>query len=298
MGKLCKKGIKIEEILDLYNQGLPPVQIAEQLGCCLVNITRRLKKNGVLFIRDYSLIRRSRTGRYSIDEDYFETIDTEGKAYFLGLMYSDGSVTKNQFYLKLKDEDVLQQFKQELNTEAPIKRIETPWDAYILQVSCQKLCSHLINQGCVPNKTKVIQVPKLKEDLYRHFIRGFFDGDGCLQLQDKIYHCRFDLTSASLQFLKQLRPIITAKAKTNGSLQKETKYDVWHLNYSGHQVVQIMDWLYKCSHFYLKRKHDKYLILKQYQVRGKLGELLGSPEVGNQQPSIPLTKDEGSETNS
>jgi hypothetical protein len=201
-------------------------------------------------------------------------------------MYSDGSVAKNKFYLKLKDEDVVQQFKQELKTEAPIRRIETPRDAYILQVSCQRLCNHLINQGCVPNKTRVIQVPKLREDLYRHFIRGFFDGDGCLQLQDKIYRCRFDLTSASLQFLEQLRPIITAKAKTNGSLQKETKYDVWHLNYSGHQVVQIMDWLYKDSHFYLKRKHDKYLILKQYQVRGKSGELLGSPEVGNQQPSL------------
>lgn len=286
MGKLGKKGIKIERILDLYNQGIPPVQIAEQLGCCTVNITRRLKKSGISFVRDYSSIRRSRAGRYSIDEDYFETIDTEGKAYFLGLMYSDGSVTKNQFYLKLKDEDVIQQFKQELKTEAPIRRIETPWDAYILQVSCQRLCNHLIKQGCVPNKTRVIQVPELREDLYRHFIRGFFDGDGCLQLQDKIYRCRFDLTSASLQFLEQLRPIITAKAKTNGSLQKETKYDVWHLNYSGHQVVQIMDWLYKDSHFYLKRKHDKYLILKQYQVRGKSGELLGSPEVGNQQPSL------------
>ena len=296
MGKLGKKGIKLEEILELYNQGLPPVQIAEHFGCCTVNITRRLKKSGIPFVRDYSTVRRSRLGRYNINEDYFENINTEGKAYFLGLMYSDGSVSKNQFYIKLKDEDVIQQFKQELKTEAPIRRIEFPWSAYILEVSCQKLCNHLIKQGCVPNKTRVIQVPKLREDLYRHFIRGFFDGDGCLQLQDKIYHCRFDLTSASLQFLEQIRPIITAKAITNGGLNKESKYDVWHLSYSGHQVIQIMNWLYEDSHFYMKRKYDKYQILKQYQVRGKSGELLGNPEVGNQQPSTPLTKCEGSET--
>lgn len=264
MGKLGKKGIKLEEILDMYNQGLPPVQIAEHFGCCCANITRRLKKAGIPFKRSYSTVRYNRTNRYIVDENYFKDIDTEGKAYFLGLMYSDGSVSQNQFYLKLKDEGVIQQFKQELKAETPIRRIEKPWDAYILEVSCKRLCQHLINQGCVPNKTRVIQVPKLREDLYRHFIRGFFDGDGCLQLQDKIYHCRFDLTSASLQFLEQLRPIITAKALTNGSLQKETNYDVWHLNYSGHQVSQILDWLYKDSHFYMKRKHDKYLILKQY----------------------------------
>ena len=100
--------------------------------------------------------------------------------------------------------------------------------------------------------------------MYRHFIRGFFDGDGCLQLQDKIYHCRFDLASASKEFLEGVRPIITAHAKTNGHLGKEAKYDVWHLNYSGHQVVQILDWLYKDSKYYLIRKYNKYQILKSY----------------------------------
>lgn len=264
MGKLGKKGIKIEKILEMYNQGINPIQIAEALGCTHSNIGHRLKKAGIAFKRDYSLVRHSRNGRYAVDESYFETIDTEGKAYFLGLMYSDGSVMERGFYLKLKDEDVIQQFKEELHAEAPIRRIETPWDAYIIQIYSQKLCLHLINQGCVPNKTRVIQVPSLRSDLYRHFIRGFFDGDGCLQLNDKIYHCSFDLTSASLQFLEQLRPIITAKAKTNGSIQKENNYNVWHLRYGGHQVVQIMDWLYENSHFYMKRKYDKYQILKQY----------------------------------
>lgn len=293
-----KKGIKLETILELYNQGLNPIRIAEIVGCSHVNIGKRLKKAGVIFKRDYSKSRHNRVGRYKIDDTYFEKIDTEGKAYFLGLMYSDGSVWENQFYLKLKDEDVIQQFKQELRTEAPIRRIDTYQDAYILTISCKKLCVQLVDLGCVPNKTRVIQVPKLRDDLYRHFIRGFFDGDGCLQLQDKIYHCRFDITCASKAFLEQLRPLISKHAKTNGYLGKETNFDVWHLNYSGHQVVTILDWLYNNSHFYLKRKFVKYRLLKEYQVRGKQGELLESPEVGNQQPSLPLTKQEGSETNS
>ena len=107
------------------------------------------------------------------------------------------------------------------------------------------------------NKTNEAAFPNtLPEIYYKDFVRGIFDGDGCLQLQDKIYHCRFDLTSASKEFLEEIRPIITAHAKTNGYLGKETKYDVWHLNYSGHQVVQILDWLYNDCNIALKRKQN------------------------------------------
>ena len=264
-----KKGIEIEKILELYNKGLQTVEIAEQLNCNISNITRRLRKVGIEPKRDYSKHRYSRLGRHSINEDFFNEIDNEAKAYFLGLMYSDGSVTDTQFYLKLKDEDIIIKFKECLESSAPIqRRYNGNYDAYCLTISSKKSCSNLIKWGCIPNKTRSIQLPKLREDLYRHFIRGFFDGDGCLQLQDKIYHCRFDLTSASKQFLEQLRPIITNIARTNGCLRKETKYDVWHLNYTGHQVADILDWLYKDSNFYLKRKHDKYQILKtNYNIK-------------------------------
>ena len=113
-------------------------------------------------------------------------------------MYSDGSVSKNTFYLKLKDEDIILKFRDALECDYPVRKISYGGhDAYILEIHSQTSCNNLIKQGCFINKSKIIRLPKLKEDLYRHFIRGFFDGDGCLQLQDKIYHCRFDLTSAS-----------------------------------------------------------------------------------------------------
>lgn len=261
-----KKGITLESIIELYNQNLTIVEIAEKLGCSYSNIGKRLKKAGISYKRDYSKRRLpSRVNRHKINEDFFETINSESKAYFLGLMYSDGSVSRNTFYLKLKDEDIILKFRDALECDYPVKRISYGgYDAYILVVNSQTSCNNLIKQGCFINKTKIIRLPKLKEDLYKHFIRGFFDGDGCLQLQDKIYHCRFDLASASKEFLEDVRPIITTHAKTNGYLGKETNYDVWHLNYSGHQVVQILDWLYKDSNYYLIRKYNKYQILKSY----------------------------------
>ena len=268
--KKGKKNIDLQKIINLYTNGKTPVEIAEILGCCISNITRRLKKAGFEFKRDYSKTRYNRTNRYYVDDGYFDEINTPDKAYFLGLMCSDGSISNDKFYIKLTDEDILQKFKMYLQYEGFIKfkenhKLNPNWkNCYILTVSSKKLVSALCSFGCTPNKTRTLQLPQLSKHLYRHFIRGFFDGDGCLQLQDKIYHCRFDLTSASKTFLEQVRPIIAEHGKTFGSLNKETNHDVWHLSFSGHQVIKILNWLYEDTDLYLIRKYNKYLLLSSF----------------------------------
>ena len=109
-----KKNIKLEEIIELYNTYNNISVIAEKLGCCAANVCRRLKKAGVIISRDYTKRRESSREKTYVDESYFKEINTESKAYFLGLMYADGSVSKNTFYLKLKDEDIIQEFKKHL----------------------------------------------------------------------------------------------------------------------------------------------------------------------------------------
>lgn len=258
MGK--KLGIKIDELITLYNQGKTPVQIAEIYKCCISNITRRLKKAGISFKRDYSKVRYRRTGKHDIDINFFKTIDTEEKAYFLGLMYSDGSVSDNQFYLKLKDEDVVIKFKKALKCDYPIKHNEKPYYNYILQVSSKEMCNDLINLGCFKNKTKIIQFPNINPSLHNHFIRGFFDGDGCIRVGITKGKCSFDITSASYTFLIQLKTILEP-VTTHIGISKENKYDVWHLRCGGKQVQQLLNWLYKDSTVYMQRKYFKYQLL-------------------------------------
>lgn len=131
-----KKGIKLEEIIELHRQGLIPIRIAESLNCSSSNITRRLKKAGITPIRDYTSRKMpSRLNRHKVNEAFFDYIDTEAKAYFLGLMFSDGSVSRNQFYIKLKDEDILLKFRDALQCNYPILYREFPYKSYCLQVS-------------------------------------------------------------------------------------------------------------------------------------------------------------------
>lgn len=255
-----KLGIKIDELIALYNKGNTPAQIAELYGCCVSNITRRLKKAGIVFERNYSKTRYSRTNRHSIDINFFKVIDTEEKAYFLGLMYSDGSVSDNQFYLKLKDEDVIVKFKEALKCDYPIKHNEKPYYNYILQVSSKEMCKDLINLGCYKNKTKIIEFPNIDKSLYHHFIRGFFDGDGCIRVGDTKGKCIFDIASASYNFLIQLKNILNPIA-THIGISKETNYDVWHLRCGGKQIQQVLDWLYKDGTVYIQRKYFKYQLL-------------------------------------
>lgn len=260
-----RKNIDINTVVNLLESGKTLVEIAEIVGCSVSNIGKRLQRKGISFKRDYTKTRYKRTNRYSLDEHFFDFIDTEEKAYFLGLLYSDGSVSSNQFYLKMTDLDIIERLQRCLKTEIPIRTI-TPskesWkQSYILQVSSKYLCNKLSKWGCIPNKARFIRLPKINPPLISHFIRGFFDGDGCLQLNDKIYHCRLDIVSASKEFLEDLRPIIAEHGKTIGYLGKEKKYDVWHLNFSGHQVLSILEWLYKDATVYMQRKYNKYKLL-------------------------------------
>lgn len=255
-----KKGININQIVALYNEGKNASEIAEIVGCCPVNVTRRLRTVGINFKRDYSKTRHSRINRIPIDINFFKEINTEEKAYFLGIMFSDGSITHKQFYLKLKDSDVVYKFKKALKCGYSIRHNEFPYNNYILEVSCQEMCRDLIKLGCVPNKTRTIQFPNIPIDMYRHFIRGFMDGDGCIRVGETLGKCMFDMTSASYQFILQLKDVLTPYT-THIGIAKESKYDVWHLRCGGKQVKFLLEWLYKDSTVYMQRKYFKYQLI-------------------------------------
>lgn len=252
-----KKNIKLEDIISLYKIYGNTSIVADKLGCGVANVCNRLNKSGITTTKDSSKRRPSTREKLKVDEYFFKNIDTEAKAYFLGLMYADGSVSKNSFYLKLKDEDILQKFKTALKAENDIKLIG---NYYILSIHRQSMCKDLINNGCLPNKTRLIRFPELHKDLLRHFIRGFYDGDGSLILNINKYHNCLNFTSGSLEFLVQLQEVLKNVSITNGGISKETTHEVWHLRYGGKQVHIILNWLYQDSNLYIQRKYNKFLL--------------------------------------
>ena len=66
------KVINLESILELYNQGLQPIEIGEKLGYSNSTVLKYIRSAGIIYKRDYSKHRRNRLGRHLINENFFE----------------------------------------------------------------------------------------------------------------------------------------------------------------------------------------------------------------------------------
>ena len=114
----------------------------------------------------------------------FETIDTEEKAYWLGFLYADGSVssTDNRIELGLAEKDLrhIEKFRDFIGIQNKISyRASTKSYRYAFRsISCK---ADLIKQGCVPKKSLILNFPteyQVPKNFVKDFIRGYFDGDG------------------------------------------------------------------------------------------------------------------------
>lgn len=268
-----------ELIRTLYAQKHGAPYIAKQIGCKTGSVSYFLKKEGLQ--RSSSEAAK----KYNFNENFFETIDTEEKAYWLGFLYADGYVTsagKYSFYVGLsinsQDRDHLIKFNECLNSNVPIHdyisasgyKVGTPYSRLLL--SGETMYKNAIKQGVVEHKTDILKPPKLSKHLIRHFIRGYFDGDGCLT-----FHNKKKKTTVSTEFaikilstkemLDYFKDFIEENniAKIKRYYKRKPEQTVQSLEISGNQQVKsFTDLIYQDAHIYLDRKYKRYQILINY----------------------------------
>lgn len=144
-----------------------------------------------------------------LNESYFDEIDTPNKAYILGFLYADGYNNRinNSIVLSLSKEDreILEKISKEVGSNKPLfesdyvnKNDGTERHMLILTMASKHMCEALEKWGLTQNKTFTITFPDfLREDLIPHFVRGYFDGDGCAcSITDK-GRSRFQITLMS-----------------------------------------------------------------------------------------------------
>lgn len=161
-----------------------------------------------------------------INENYFENIDTNEKAYWLGFLYADGYIgninEKLQICLSIKDELHLDKFINCIEDELSKKRYYGPYKTSGKQVHWytrnKKIINDLINLGCTNKKSHNIRFPKLNsQDLNCAFLLGYFDGDGTTGKRHS------DITCGSKQFLEDIKNIFKIENKIQiRSLKYET----------------------------------------------------------------------------
>lgn len=167
-----------QEIIDLYLANQSTNKIAKKFDCSKSSICNILSKAG---------IKTRNWIKYSFNEQFFDKIDTEAKAWVLGLMYTDGNnrYRDNLMRLTMTDLDIIEKVKLALQATNPISsrpgRKIGYKTQYTLAISRQGLSDKLTALGCMPNKTHILNFPSetiLPIHLRSHFIRGILDGDG------------------------------------------------------------------------------------------------------------------------
>lgn len=219
--------------------------------------------------------------KYSFNEKYFEVIDNEQKAYWLGFLYADGYVYNDckrgkynvTITLKNTDKILLEQFKQDLNSNHPIKDIEitsrdNPSHACSLYIGNKKIVQDLIKLGCFQNKSKILKPPTLQQvplEYIPHFIRGYFDGDGSVFISNEkhwrhgtiteVIHYRFVGTPEMMEWIKNQINLKghLGEAHNHQSYTKELCYK------RRKKLVPFFTYLYKDATRYLKRKKDIFI---------------------------------------
>lgn len=175
-----------QEIIALYEGGAKQQQIADQFGCSRDTIYRILNRNGISR-RDTSKAHAV----YTCNEDYFAVIDTEEKAYWLGFLAADGFVNTSKgrwgVTLALRDKQHLEKLREHLEGTHPVNEFAVNkakgYYSARLHVCNEKMKNDLVAKGIVEKKTDKMTFPteeQVPKHLIRHYMRGYFDGDGSI----------------------------------------------------------------------------------------------------------------------
>ena len=163
-----------------------------------------------------------------INEHYFDNIDTSTKAYYLGLIYTDGCVCikkgncGDRYTLELglqsQDKYILDMLQQELNSHVKIRHryaceriilgVKTmSHDMDIYELTSRSIVEALINHNVVPRKSYSNIFPIVDDEFFFDFLRGAIDGDGCYYI-NKNNKLRVTLTSNSKKFLEYIQSVL------------------------------------------------------------------------------------------
>lgn len=251
-----------EKAINLYKSGLSLKNVAERLGYKSSNsIKNILIKHGIE--------RRSTAGyKEPFNEDFFEIIDTERKAYWLGFFMADGNVAERKnsqpvirIELQKKDRYILEELEKDFGVSNKIKNSRS---CYSLRVHSRKMFHDLNKYGIIPNKTKhetMDNIFNLSEDMIRHFIRGFFDGDGWIT--NTTSHGKRKGSRKCIGFvsnrrmLEQLQIYLNKKIGTRINKIQDREGCSMLLYSSKRDIEAIKNFIYLNATIYLKRKFEK-----------------------------------------
>lgn len=262
----------LQKQFELYKT---PTAISKATGIPRTNITRYAEKyniRSVIF---------NRKPKNDIDENYFETINTEHKAYWLGFIMADGYMYQkpNGFYefnikIKSTDYELIKNFAEDISFDVSKIKIQQKYRKDTLTEGCclrtanQIFCKNLLDKGIIPRKSGQEYIPEISNDLIPHFIRGFWDGDGSILFYPE-QKCNPKIATCCSMSFKIIEQINSFFEKNNIHFEKgeqKTKNEILYIlrsqNYNN--VCKFINLIYQDATIYLERKFNTAQQILEY----------------------------------
>lgn len=270
--KIITEELKQEIIKYYLSQPMTIKQVENKYELSHPTITKILKG-----IPKYT---KAKLNNPNMKEHFFQEINNETKAYFLGLLISDGNVFKDNtgrqasisITLNLKDEYMLEKFKEVLQANTSVSRDGRGCGQ--IAVRSNIMAEELAKYGVAPRKSYDTYLPQISNEMMPHLIRGIFDGDGSIMAKSSLNNDKHNRFLHSISFCgthRLMEDISNYIFKYLNLKQKPTVYDYKDRQLSELKMQNIEDiknfgdWMYNNSTIYLNRKKDIYNnFLKHY----------------------------------
>lgn len=273
-GKISFNEMQAEYICQQYfEEKKSMLNISKELSCSPQIIARTIRETG----REPRKVGVSNRLYYA-DDYYFSVIDSEEKAYWLGMLYADGTIQEDRgtvnLGLQTSDEEHIKKFIYCLKSNNPIKRYIKVMDgkefsSSRVNIYSRQMVDDLIRLGCTQNKSLTLTFPteeQVPNHLIIHFIRGYFDGDGSIsyttpyKTKRRQYKYSFVGTKSFIDGIKSHLEIEHLKTSNR-------KKELFAVGSSGRkQVEHVLGKMYKGATIFLQRKYDKYQEMIQYTL--------------------------------
>jgi intein/homing endonuclease len=195
--------------------------------------------------------------KYKVNENFFKAWSPT-MAYVLGFIYADGciypSVRGSYLSVTSIDEHIIVNIKRWMESDHTITKTifaDNRKPRFGLKIGNKEIYADLLKLGVYPNKSLTVRMPDIPQFVLRHFVRGYFDGDGCIDLyrskgltQEIILRKLTTIfTSGSRLFLKDLLEVL----KKNLEIKQTKVYGsrrAFQLRFNTSESVQFFKFMY------------------------------------------------------
>lgn len=241
----------------------------EGFECRTIPFKLQVSKRSVARVLAEAGINTKRRNRYTLDEGYFDCIDSHVKSYLLGLIAADGCVTEKDYIaFESIDKELTELMKAELKYSGNIRTIQPKLaeskdyaSHYRINFSSKQLANALRQWGILPGRSFSGAYWFPKEPYLSSYILGYFDGDGCAYVNEGRSGGSICIVG-SLEFARELARLLEMGAVNRHFLQRVY---YWRLHSRQH-IQAFYQLLYQHQGLGLGRKKQKIEeILRSYR---------------------------------